>query len=633
MPRSLITILIIFNCHLLIGQDNDIPPELKEITNSIEEELFVEDNDLLEQIESFKTNPININLASEIELNQSGLFTKFQAYSIIQYRRKYGYLLTGYELSNVLGFDVNDAQRIFAFVTTEKKHTEKQRPPKPSKLLLRSTVNTDKELHNLLKANINTSHFRIFYTNENDYGEALNDFQSGSIEYNSNSGNTTIVVGDYRISLGYGLLFDTRFKLTKPTTLQPLFNNNKTIRGYSSSNENNFLRGFTANYHFNNSNITIYTSSKKIDCNLKESSENITSIVTSGIHSTENELEKKGNTKEKIAGIAIQRQLKSINIGINGCIAQYNRNFSIDNIEKAILDTSHTKEYINPYYSYFNKHLSIKGEASYLLNNKVAYFQNITYYAPSAFSFSLTGYHYPANYFAPYSNIIRNSSKTSNEQGLYSLIEVPRFYDIKISIGSHIYQNLWLKSSKYNFTPNQSLFTRIEYHPLYNVITRVGFKSTIKTGNMSQASMTNTTYNQLTEQTKTNSCYGYLSLPLSEKIKFAHKIQYKVAGEYKGHMFTSTIKFRYSTNGAASIQYNNFNSDHATVTPYNYEPDVLYAFSYPGYYGVGERITINCSYKLWSKINFYSKCFYETKKNENTNVKKWQLRFQLIYTL
>ena len=49
-------------------------------------------------------NPLNLNTSSERDLNASGLFTPFQVYGIIKYRKKYGPFFSIYELAAIPGF-------------------------------------------------------------------------------------------------------------------------------------------------------------------------------------------------------------------------------------------------------------------------------------------------------------------------------------------------------------------------------------------------------------------------------------------------------------------------------------------------------------------------------------------------
>jgi hypothetical protein len=81
------------------------------------EEGVVGDDDILQQLESFRLHPVNLNTAGADELRQLQLLTDMQIRSMLQYRLLLGKFIHVYELQAVPNWDVTLIHRLLPLVT------------------------------------------------------------------------------------------------------------------------------------------------------------------------------------------------------------------------------------------------------------------------------------------------------------------------------------------------------------------------------------------------------------------------------------------------------------------------------------------------------------------------------------
>ena len=79
----------------------------------------------LEDLYYFYDNPINLNQTSFDELSKLLILTDNQIYGILNYRKKYGELLSIYELTAIEELDKESISMILPFVSVKKVETDK----------------------------------------------------------------------------------------------------------------------------------------------------------------------------------------------------------------------------------------------------------------------------------------------------------------------------------------------------------------------------------------------------------------------------------------------------------------------------------------------------------------------------
>ena len=83
------------------------------------EDVDIDNAGLLEDMTTNAENPVNINLASEDELTKLNLLDFNQIQNLINYRKKYGFFVSVYEMTGVEGFTSEFVTSLTPFITFE----------------------------------------------------------------------------------------------------------------------------------------------------------------------------------------------------------------------------------------------------------------------------------------------------------------------------------------------------------------------------------------------------------------------------------------------------------------------------------------------------------------------------------
>ena len=182
------------------------------------------DQSTLEHFQALNEHPIDLNSARKSRLLSSGLFTTYQAASIIDYRSTHGDILSYAELAavNGIGSQVADALRPFTVLKSRKlpgainKDSEKL----SASSTLRSTCRQDTGA----EAQVTTGAKLAF--GWNDYieasaalrysydGKSQLELPSATLSYEGRRYPGKVMLGDFNLRLGQGMLMWSGFNLT-----------------------------------------------------------------------------------------------------------------------------------------------------------------------------------------------------------------------------------------------------------------------------------------------------------------------------------------------------------------------------------------------------------------------------------
>ena len=94
------------------------PEQLEEMTEKNNAEPV--DDSYLTDLEHFRRHPLNVNAATEEELEQLHLPDVLQIKNLILYRKMLGPLLSVYELQSIPGWDLEIIRKILPYVCVER---------------------------------------------------------------------------------------------------------------------------------------------------------------------------------------------------------------------------------------------------------------------------------------------------------------------------------------------------------------------------------------------------------------------------------------------------------------------------------------------------------------------------------
>ena len=343
-------ILLIFIPRVIFAQS-----EMEEILlENLEDEAASE---LLEQIESFRENPMDLNQTDLNTLESFPLLSPIVLRSIYGERNQNGPFRSWEDFGKRLNLDQEILRQLkpyFIIESTSKKKTQlfqsrfrfqKQietsdgyrsgdYPGSPWKIVQRMAL--------LPKGRINGGIIM-----EKDPGETvLCDHFAGYISMDRISGIDQCLLGNFRLEFGQGLVLCGPYGYSKgadPTA--PIRKHTGRVKGYASSNENSALTGVALTKTIYRFKISGFISKTMLDASLLSDS-TISSLSTSGLHRTETEQSKKNTLEETLYGGRISAEWSWGNLGVTGWSGKYNKFFRIEDTERNYFDFQGARNHI-----------------------------------------------------------------------------------------------------------------------------------------------------------------------------------------------------------------------------------------------------------------------------------------------
>ncbi len=282
---------------------------------------------------------------------------------------------------------------------------------------------------------------------EKDAGEDYFDYISGYAMLNQIGKIRTLIVGDYKLSFGQGLVINNGMSFGKSAGWG-LFSNASVahgIRKHSSMSESNHFRGAAIDYTLGeNSHFTAFLSYQNVDGTLRTNNHNaISSLKTDGLHRTLLEQSKKGIVHELSAGGNYSYYHKGWLLGLTGIITH----FSMPLAPKFNTPSSLYRQFypqgtlfsaVGASYSYRHNRWIVQGEYAFSTSNGVddhtvqtsnvgSSNPNTGIAAVNSMRYRLNSYtflsalvrYYDARYATIYSKAFGENSRPQNEVGAF----------------------------------------------------------------------------------------------------------------------------------------------------------------------------------------------------------------------
>lgn len=316
-----------------------------QIWGQIPHENLSSEDELIGSYDYFLNNPLDLNNCSKEQLMQIQFLTSTQINSFLDYRDKQIQLLHVFELQVIPDWDLSTCRKIEQFVRVNA--NKKQRLGlKNTFILYRAEETLEKaqgfnsegklnayqgdRLKEFIKIK-NSSHssMTIGLIAQKDAGEkSLLDFYAGYIDITPKKYVQKLIIGDYAIQWGQGLLQAGGFNLGK--NYESIKATQKFHLGgmpYSSSAESSFNRGIYINKVIHPRwNTQFFVSSKMLDGKTYTYNgvKGFKTIDTDGYHRNTNEIVNKHTLNEKKLGSSLEIKLSTnANLQLNTVFTQY----------------------------------------------------------------------------------------------------------------------------------------------------------------------------------------------------------------------------------------------------------------------------------------------------------------------
>ena len=257
-----------------------------------------------------------------------------------------------------------------------------------------------------------------FFAGKNRLGY---DFYSFYLQLRNWGRLQSLVLGKYRVSMGMGLIANNSFGLGKVSMLQNLGRATNTLRAHSSRSADDYLQGVAATVSLSKRlSATAFISYRAMDATLNKDGTAAT-ILTSGYHRTETELEKKNNLKNTTVGGNLRYQANGVHAGVNLIATHLNREL------KPNTSTLYRRHYaqgldflnVSADYGYVNHRFSANGETAINRYGALATINSLSLQLSGEWSLMALQRFYSYRYTSLYARSFSDGGRVQNESGLY----------------------------------------------------------------------------------------------------------------------------------------------------------------------------------------------------------------------
>jgi DNA uptake protein ComE-like DNA-binding protein len=619
--------------------------------------------DLQEQLHQLKEHKINLNKADDQELKKLFFLRNEQTLAITNHLKKFGPLLSVYELQVIDALDPETIKLLIPFISLreeiqlpfrltdlihdgEQEFTnlvERDYPEGKGYKTAKNATNSYSQRYNGTPYRFVTR-YRYRYKNrinlglnaENDAGEpffAYNnkkgfDFYSGHFFYQGNGLVKTVAIGDFQASFGQYLTMGTGLVFGKSAATLSTKRFNTGLRPYRSVNENSFLRGAAIALSKGRWEITPFYSRQRSDAGIvapdsseTEMAETVSSFYSSGYHRTFAENDKRKTFVFNTAGMHLQYRQRGLRLGITGI-----RMWSDKPLDpktdpyNLFYEMGRTFSRIGFNHDYSVRNVNFYGEVtvSHSSGNRSLGFATINGLIASfgkQFDLNLFYRNYSRDFITFQTNAIGENATNRNEKGFYWGAIFKPSKKVNFSAYLDLFRFDWLRYKAESPSSGNEYLAEISYQPN---------KKTFL-------------YCRLRSETKAKNIYGYTenrqgvfskrNLRFHADYQASDLVSMKTRMEVcdytsqtggttqKGTLFFQDVNVKIpDISSTVSGRIVLFNVEDYDCRIYAFENDVLYSFSVPAFQNNGVRIyamlhqRINRNLDFWIRgaITYYS---------------------------
>lgn len=396
-----------------------------------------------ELLTDLAANPIDINSAKREDLEQLPFLSQQQIMDIQYYVYKYGGIKTATELTLIPSLDYDTARMLRPFISFGEfvePESEYKTPMKHELVVYgkipmydragdkdgylgykyKHWIKYDLKINDNIRAGIVGSQDsgEPFLANKNNLGY---DYYSIYFLAKDLGKMETFAIGRYKLSFGMGLVTNTGFSLGKISMLQNLGRQQNQIRAYSSRTEGKYFQGAAAMLRVSeNVKISGFVSYRKLDATLNSDSTAATLLYT-GYHRTETEMEKKHNTTATMAGTNLSLSVSDLDIGATILYSHLDRELVPKTSSAYRKYYAAGQDFLNSSvnYSWHHYPFAVNGETAIDKNGHFATINTSSVQISSYLSIMLLYRMYSYKYTSLYANSFSEVSSVQNESGFY----------------------------------------------------------------------------------------------------------------------------------------------------------------------------------------------------------------------
>lgn len=638
MKRIISSVLFLLSLHFACAQqDSEWVRYYNTIAtiDDIEAENWEDAYNVLCEMEE---HPIDLNRAAPEDLEQMPFLTAVQIEELCEYLYMYGGMKTFGELEMIKSLDAVRRKLLQCFTYLGNTEDEKRFPSASQiarygrheiiatgkvpfyerKGQINGKYLGDKYKHSLRYTFSYGDYMKIGFTGSKDAGEPFfkdrnnlgYDSYSAYVQLKHLGPVDVVVLGDYKLSFGMGLVVNSDFNLGKMSMIANLGRASNTVRGNASTYGINRFRGAAATLRLARPlALTAFVSHRKVDATMNKDSMSVSTIVTSGYHRTETEMAKKNNTAMTDAGANISYRADGMHLGLTALYTHIAPRLSPNTSSLYRMYYPSGSDFFNAGVNYgYTHHLfAVSGETAMNDGGRLATVNSVSANFSDNLSASVLQRFYSYKYTALHANSFASGGRVQNESGIYaginwnclSHLSLMAYTDFayyawlrsNASVSSHAWDNMlqatylrkrWSLSARYRLNIKERddkdkkyLISYIEHRSRLTLTTEPLDILQTKT----QVDFARVTYLQ------TDNGYAATQMVTLTPCVYADKTPWLTLH--------------------ASLTY--FNSDSYDSRLYVYERGMLYSYYIPSFYGEGLRYTFMAKANVRKRLTISAK--------------------------
>ena len=406
-----------------------------------------------------------------------------------------------------------------------------------------------------------------------------------------------LAVGRYKVNFGQGLVVNNSFGFGKLAMLSMLGRQSTGIHAHSSRSATNYLQGAAATVEIaKHLDLTTFLSYRSIDASLTDSG-TIKTILKTGYHRTEREMNSKDVASQFAAGTHLTWSSGAFRVGVSGVYSCFNKEL-----------TPNTSLYYRHYapagnhfwnismdYSYQHPRWSLAGETAMDSKGSLAMVNNLSFQPTSNLSLLAVQRYYGYQYTALFARSFGDNGTVQNESGLLiganwnikrglSLMAYTDFaYFSHPRFGAHTASRAW-----------DNLLMLTYSRQRWSFLARYRLRLREK-DNADKTALVN----ELTQRTRLSLAYSVASWSCKSQLDIATSNYLKRSF---GYMLSESGTWKPLSWLTLNVMIGYFQTTDFASRIYVYERSPLYSFSFPAFFGKGMHYSLFVRADLSSRL-------------------------------
>lgn len=626
-------------------------------------------NTLFEELDYYRRRPLDLNRATEADLQSLRILSDLQIVKLLSYRQMAGELISIYELQAIPGFDLLTIRSILPFVTVGSELDDYQKPLMEmlaegnNELYLRWSriLETQRGFTPLEEGQTGSRYlgdpnqlymrFKHSFSNRLSYGltaekDRGEEFFRGSNPYGFDFYSAhfflrdysrtikAIALGDYAVSFGQGLVIYNGFGAGKSSFVMNIKRTTRTLRPYTSVNEAAYMRGAGITVGLgDNLEATAFVSYRQRTANLLEADTTeldfgeeqlrlATSLRLDGLHRTPNEIRNKNAVNQQSVGGQLRWRNEYGHIALNGLYeridaelqlfrpAPYNQfNFTGSELLNLSVD-----------YSFVFQNYNLFGETARSINGAIATVNGLLIGLDRRIDLALLMRHYPRDYQAINANAFGEAFGAQNESGLYLGLEIRPHKYWRLSAYFDTWRHPWLRFRTDAPSTGFEYRARLTYYRKRDLEIYLEIRDEHKDQNVPNLEgKNNFILPRQIFQTRL-----HLSKKVSKALELRSRLDVGFADNAINNrqsgfaVYQDVIYKPVGSPFSLTSRFALFDTDGFQSRFFSFENNLLYTFGIPAYYNQGSRFYINLRYRGIRNLTLEGRFAQTFWRNEDT---------------